>query len=338
MDHSNKIDITTQMKKNVVVVGSINVDLTIKTGTLPRPGETIIGGTFTTGAGGKGANQAIAAVRAGADVSFIARVGTDSYGQDSVKHLSAEGIDTSHVIHDEQSPTGVAFILVDAHGENSIVVASGANARLSTLDIENVNAAIRTAGVLLVQLESPLEAVQQAIRCASQGDTLVIVNPAPGQHLSCSWFKDVDVLTPNKIEAEMLTGMKITDDASLVAAARMILDFGIPTVIVTLGKQGVLLATADGTKLLPAYAVNAIDSTGAGDVFSGSLASFLAEGMPIEKAVRKAIASASISVTRMGAQTSAPTRTEIEHFILHNAPHERGRTEVEFTHGSSQSL
>jgi ribokinase len=325
------------MKKKVVVVGSINVDLTIKTRRLPRPGETILGGTFTKGPGGKGANQAIAAVHAGADVSFIARVGTDSYGQDSVKHLSAECIGTRHIIHDEDVPTGVALILVDDDGENSIVVASGANARLCPLDIERVKDEIGSAEVLLVQLEAPLEAVQHAIHIAGKSDSLVIVNPAPAQHLNRSWFHDVDVITPNKIEAEMLAGMRITDDASLAAAARQIRDFRIPVVIITLGQRGVLLATKDGMRLIPAYRVKAIDSTGAGDVFSGSLAAFLADGMLIEEAVRLAIASASISVTRMGAQMSAPFRAEIEDFIR-SAPLEQKRTEVEFTPNPSPSL
>ena len=325
------------MNKKVVVVGSINFDLTIKAKRLPQPGETIIGGRYTRGPGGKGGNQAIAAVRAGADVSFIARVGTDSYGRDSVKHLSAERIDTRYIIHDEDVPTGVAFILVDEGGENSIVVASGANARLCPLDIENVKDEIASAEVLLVQLESPLEAVQHAIRIAGKSDTLIIVNPAPAQHLSSSWFHEVDVITPNKIEAEMLTGMKITDDASLAAIARRILDFGIPVVIITLGRQGVFLATINGMRLIPAYGVKTIDSTGAGDVFSGSLAAFLAEGMSIEEAVMMAIASASMSVTRMGAQMSAPFRPEIENFI-HSARLEQKRPEDEFTHNPSQSL
>jgi ribokinase len=319
-----------QMKKKVVVVGSINFDLTIQTRRLPQPGETIIGGRFTRGPGGKGANQAIAAARAGADVSFIARVGTDSYGQDSVKHLSAEHIGTRHVVHDEDLPTGVAFILVNDDGENSIVVASGANARLCPLDIEEVKDEIVSAAVLLVQLESPLEAIQHAIHIAGKSDTLVIVNPAPAQHLSSSWFQDVDIITPNKIEAEMLTGMNITDDASLVAIARQILDFGIPVVIITLGRQGVFLATKNCMRSIPAYGVKTIDSTGAGDVFSGSLAAFLAEGRSIEEAVMMAIASASISVTRMGAQMSAPFRCEIEDFI-NSAPLELKRTEDEFT-------
>lgn len=325
------------MKKKVVVVGSINFDLTIKTRRLPRPGETVIGGTFTRGPGGKGANQAIAAVRAGADVSFIARVGADAYGHDAVKHLSAERIGTRYIIRDDNFPTGVAFILVDDEGENSIVVASGANARLCPPDIENVKEEIVSSDVLLVQLEAPVEAVQQAIQIAGKSDSLVIVNPAPAQHLNSSWFHDVDVITPNKIEAEMLTGMRITDDESLAAVAGQILDFRIPVVIITLGQRGVFLATKNGMRLLPAYRVKVIDSTGAGDVFSGSLAAFLAEGMSVEEAVQRAIASASISVTRMGAQMSAPLRMEIEDFIS-SAPLEQKRTEVEFTPHPSPSL
>jgi ribokinase len=324
------------MTNKVVVVGSINFDLTIKMRRLPRPGETVIGGRFTKGPGGKGANQAIAAVRAGADVSFVARVGTDAYGQDSIKHLSAERIATQNIIHDEEAPTGVAFILVDDDGENSIVVASGANARLCPHDIERVKDEIASAKVLLVQLESPLEAIQHAIHIADKSDTLVIVNPAPAQHLSISWFDGIDVITPNRIETEMLTGMKITDVASLAASAGRILDFGVPVVIITLGRQGAFLATKNGMKLLPAYGVDAIDSTGAGDVFSGTLATFLAEGMSIEDAVMMAIASASLSVTRMGAQMSAPFRSEIEDF-MNSAPLGMKRTEDEFTYNPSQS-
>lgn len=326
------------MKKNVVVVGSINVDLTIRSKRLPRAGETIIGGGFTTGGGGKGANQAIAAVRAGADVRFIARVGRDAYGHDMVKHLGTEGIHTEHILQDEECPTGMAFILVDEHGENSIVVASGANARLSPRDITLVKEEIGSAGVLLVQLECPLDAVRHAMEIASASQTLLIVNPAPAQHLDGSWFHGVDVITPNKIEAEMLSSSKITDRASLVDAARRIMQFGIPTVIITLGRQGVFLATEKQMTLIPAYAVTAVDSTGAGDVFSGSLAAFLAEGLPMDCAVRKAIASSSISVTRMGAQEAAPARSEIDDFMETHAPLLQKQTEDEFTLDPSPSL
>ncbi|OGU65045.1 MAG: ribokinase [Ignavibacteria bacterium RIFCSPHIGHO2_02_FULL_56_12] len=328
----------TLMKTNVVVVGSMNVDLTIRSKRLPQAGETIIGGRFSSGGGGKGANQAIAAVRSGADVRFIARVGTDAYGKDLVDRFTSEGIHTEHIVHDPSYPTGVAFILVDEHGENSIVVASGANGRLSPDDVDRAADEVRTAGVLLTQLESPLDAVQCAIRIASEGKTLVIVNPAPAQRLDGSWFRGVDVITPNKVEAEMLTGVTITDDASLSAAARALLAFGIPTVIITLGRRGVFLATARCMQLIPSYAVQAVDSTAAGDVFSGSLAAFLAEGMPIDAAVRLAIGSASLSVTRMGAQASAPRRSEVEEFVAQWGPLIHKGMEDALPHDRSQSL
>jgi len=324
------------MKNSVVVVGSVNVDLTIKSKRLPRPGETILGGGFTTGAGGKGANQAVAAARAGADVRFVARIGADPYGQEMLKRFRAEGISTKHIVRDEASPTGMAFILVDEHGENSIVVASGANARLSLGDVEAARGEIESAGVLLVQLETPLDTIQRAIRIACESNTRVVVNPAPGQHLSKEWLKGVDVITPNRLEAEMLTGTKITNEAALVATARCIQEYGIPTVVITLGHQGAYLAGENGTRMIPSYLVNAIDSTGAGDVFSGSLAAFLAEGTPIEDATRMAVASASISVTRMGAQSSAPLRNEIETFMRDNAL--SGYQRTEFTRNPSQSL
>lgn len=326
------------MNKRVVVVGSINTDLIIKIGRLPKPGETIVGGRFSKGGGGKGANQAIAAVRAGGGVSFVARVGNDSYGNESVRHLIGERIDTKFVVRDEGAPTGVAFILVDDLGENSIVVASGANENLSPGDVEKAKHEILSAGVLLVQLESPIETVQSAINLAAHGETLIILNPAPAQYLSGSWLRGVDIITPNKIEAEILTDLKITDDASLRLAGKRILEFGIETVIITLGRRGVFLATARTMRLIPAYGVRAIDSIGAGDVFSGSLAAFLAEGISIDEAVRMSIAAASISVTRRGAQTSAPSRAEIENFLNNSVPFEQEHAEDTFTHNPSQSL
>ena len=310
------------MRNKVVVVGGFNTDFTIKTARLPNPGETVIGGVFSKGGGGKGANQAVAAARAGADVSFIARVGNDAHGREGMQGLTAEHVNTRHVIHDPESPTGVAFIVVDDHGENSIVVAAGANGRLSPSDIDKAEDAIATAGVLLVQLESPLAAVQSAIRTARLHGAVVILNPAPAQSLKSDLLCNVDIITPNRLEAEMITGMKVSDSASLHAVARQILEYGVKHVIITLGQGGILVATKNAAEVIPAYKVRAVDSTGAGDVFSGSLAAFLAEGMAMEESIRMAIASASISVTRMGAQFSAPLRPEIEAFMLNYAPSE----------------
>lgn len=303
------------MKKKVVVIGSYNTDLTIKTGRIPRPGETIIGGVFTEGGGGKGANQAVAAARAGANVSFIARVGDDVLGKKGIQQLVDEKIDTQYVLRDKKCATGVAFIIVDERGENSIVVASGANALLSPADIEAAHDEISSADVLLVQLESPLDAVYTAIKIAHENGAIVMLNPAPAQPLDKNFLKEIDIITPNKVEAEMLTGIKVTDDESLCLIVNKFLEFGIKNVLITLGAKGIFAGSAEGAKMIPSFKVSPVDSTGAGDVFSGALAAFLSDNMQIENAARMATASASISVTRMGAQDSAPDRTEIESFI-----------------------
>jgi ribokinase len=232
-----------------------------------------------------------------------------------MQRLKGECVDTQYVVHDAEVPTGVAFIMVDALGENSIVVADGANGRLSLSDIEQAMPAISGADVLLAQLESPLDAVAYAIQLARRSGALVMLNPAPGQPLDPALLCNIDILTPNRLEAEMITGMKISDDSSLRAVAKRILDFGIQHAIITLGSRGVMWATGGNVELLPAYRVDAIDSTGAGDVFSGSLAAFLAGGMAVKESVKMAIAAASISVTRLGAQQSAPRRSDVDAFI-----------------------
>ena len=317
------MDFNIEMKnKRVVVVGSYNTDLTIKTKKIPRPGETVIGGVFSRGGGGKGANQAIAAARVGARVSLIAKVGDDPLGKEAMARLIEEQIDTHHMLLDPDVPTGVAFIVVDDHGENSIVVASGANACLTPLDIEQAGETIASAKVLLVQLESPLDAVRSAISIARSNGLVVILNPAPAHTLDPELLSEIDIITPNAVEAEMLTGIKINNEESLRAAAQTLLQFGIGRVLITLGKRGVFSTTKMKTELIPAFKVLAIDSTGAGDIFNGALAAFLAEEMPIEEAARMASAAAAIAVTRMGAQVSAPFRSEIENFVLNHVPSE----------------
>ncbi len=308
------------MRNKVVVVGSYNTDLTIRAKRIPNHGETVIGGILSEGGGGKGANQAVAAARAGAQVSFVARVGTDAHGREGLQRLAVDRIDTRHVVHDTELSTGLAFIVVDERGENSIVVATGANGHLSPADIEQAHEAILAASVLLVQLESPLAAVQAAVRAARSNGAIVILNPAPAQPLTGALLRDVNILTPNKLEAEMITGMSISDDASLRRVAQHILDEGVDTVMITLGRRGVFIGGRDTMELTPAYKVRVVDSTGAGDVFSGSLAAFLAGGMTIGEAAKMAIASSSLSVTRMGAQFSAPLRSEVESFIQNYVP------------------
>ena len=304
------------MKNKVVVIGSYNTDMTIKTKKLPNPGETVIGGSFSTGGGGKGANQAIAAARVGADVSFIARVGNDMYGQEGIQRLTEERIDTRYIFRDNELPTGVAFIVVDDSAENSIVVASGANASLSPADIETVSTEISSADILLVQLESPIESVFAAIKKAHENGATVILNPAPAQKLHQDLLKYIDIITPNVVEAEMLTGIKVTGIESLPIIVNRFFDFGIKNVLITLGSKGYFAGLPDVMEIKSAFKVTSIDTTGAGDVFSGTLAAFLSEGMSIKKAARMANAASAISVTRMGAQNSAPYQTEIENFIV----------------------
>lgn len=303
------------MKNKVVVVGSYNTDLTIKTARIPHPGETIIGGVFSKGGGGKGANQAVAASRAGAEVSFIAKLGNDVLGKEGIQRLADEKINTKYIFQDDSISTGVAFIIVDNQGENSIVVASGANSKLNPADIQLAYNEISDAGVLLVQLESPLETIRKAIKIAHENNTLVILNPAPAQPLDNHLLKEIDIITPNKVEAEMITGIKANNEEGLKSIVEKFLEFGIKNVLITLGPKGIYAGCAESKSLIPAFEVTPVDSTGAGDIFSGSLAAFLAEGMSIEKAITMASASASISVTRLGAQSSAPKRIEIENFI-----------------------
>lgn len=313
------------MKNKVVVVGSYNTDMTIKTKKLPGPGETVIGGYFSTGGGGKGANQAIAAARIGAEVTFVARVGNDLLGSEGIKRLNEEHINTKYIYRDNELPTGVAFIVVDDKGENSIVVASGANANLSPTDVESASDEISSADILLIQLESPIESVYASIKSAHDNGVTVILNPAPAQELDNHILKYVDIITPNIVEAEMLTGIKVTDVNSLQSIVNRFFDYGINDVIITLGSKGYFAGAHDAMKIIPALNVAPIDTTGAGDVFSGSLAAFLSEGMTIEKAARMANAAASVSVTRLGAQDGAPKRVEIENFV---ASYNAAKTEV----------
>jgi len=303
------------MAKKVVVVGSYNADMTIKTSRIPKPGETIIGGKFSMGAGGKGANQAVAAARAGAEVWFIARIGDDAFGREAQQCLQRNGIHTDYVIHDTTAPTGMAWIVVDEAGENSIIVASGANARLQPCDVEAAKPVIAAAEVMLVQLESPLETVAAAVRLAVACDVRVVFNPAPAVPLNMELLQHISIISPNEVEAEMLTGIEITDEKSLGAAAAVLHEHGAGIVLITLGPRGVYVCTREESYFMPAFKVKAVDTTGAGDIFNGALAAFLAQAVPLQEAVRHATAAAAISVTQSGAQTSAPFLKDIEQFL-----------------------
>jgi len=283
---------------------------------IPRPGETVTGGTFTTAAGGKGANQAVAAARAGGQVAFIAKVGADNFGQQARQGLGADGVDVSFVYTDDRAASGVAFIFVDENGENSIGVAAGANRLLSARDVRNASAAIVSAHMVLMQLESPLESVLEALVIANENNVPTILNPAPARALDGQIFRYVTILTPNELEAETLTGIKVDTDARAIQAAQALREKGVSIVLLTRGARGVLVASDDSTEFVPAFKVQAVDSTAAGDVFNGTLAVALAEGQLLPAAVRFACAAAAISVTRLGAQPSAPYRDEIQAFLL----------------------
>ncbi len=303
------------MDKKIVVVGSSNSDMTIKAARIPKPGETVLGGSFSMAAGGKGANQAVAAARAGGRVVFIARVGEDYFGERAIKHFMADQIDVSFIVKDKEAQSGIALIFVGEKGENSIAVAAGANARLSKADIEKCSGTIAAAGILLMQLETPLETVQAAAEIASSSNVKVILNPAPARKLPEELLRHASIMTPNEFEAEVLTGIAISDDEAAGRAADVLLNQGVGTVIITLGARGAFMAGGNVREVIPGYPVHAVDTTGAGDVFNGALAVALSEGKALPEAVSFACAAAAISVTKLGAQPSIPRRREIDGFI-----------------------
>jgi ribokinase len=301
-----------QARATVAVVGSSNTDMILRVPKLPGPGETVLGGLFSTAAGGKGANQAVAAARAGGQVTFVARVGADSLGSEALAGFRRERINVRHIGRDAGQPSGVALILVGADGENSIGVASGANMRLSARDITAARAALSFAKVVLLQLEVPLAAVLAAARTASRAGAQVILNPAPARPLPDGLLRRVSLLTPNESEASLLTGIRVDSAASAERAANALLRRGARGVIVTLGAKGALVACGGESYQVPGFRVRAVDTTAAGDVFNGALAVRLAEGAPLAECVRFAHAAAALSVTRLGAQPSIPTRRQIE--------------------------
>lgn len=297
-------------KPRITVLGSYNTDLVTLSPRIPQPGETILGNGFSTGPGGKGSNQAVAAARAGALVTFVGRIGTDMFGEMALKVWQEAGIDTSCVIETADTPTGVATIIVDEAGENMIVVASGANWLVSAADAEAARAAIADSKVFLTQLETPLESVQRGMEIAREHNVTTILNPAPGQKLSAELLALADIITPNQTEAEIITGISSSDPESACATLR---EYGANTVVMTLGGDGVLLYNDDGPRHFPAFKVDSVvDTTGAGDAFNGALAVALAEGLAIQDAIRFASATGALSVTKPGATESMPDRAAID--------------------------
>jgi len=304
------------MKPHIVVVGSSNTDMIVQAEHIPAPGQTVLGGRFSTAPGGKGANQAVAAARAGAHVTFVARVGDDAFGHEALGGFERDGIDTRFVVTDSNSPSGVALIVIDSQGRNAITVAPGANANLSPRDIDRAAEAIASADVLLVQLEIPLETVRAAVETAGENDVPVILNPAPACILPDDLVNRLAVVTPNEIEAAMLTGIDVHDDDAAARAAAALRDRGVGTAIVTLGSRGAMVDGPDYRGLVPAFVVDAIDTTAAGDIFNGALAVALAEQRPLPDACRWAAAAAALSVQRLGAQPSAPRRACIDRLAV----------------------
>jgi len=299
----------------LIVLGSVNADHVLQVPSFPRPGETLIGSNYQVIPGGKGANQAVAAARLNADIGFIACVGDDPFGVNIRQDFAKDGINTDGVIVADNTPTGIAMIQVSASGENSICLSAEANNKLTCQAIEPHLEKIRSANYLLTQLETPLEGIEYAAKVAKENRTNVILNPAPARPLSDALLSCVDVITPNETEAEVLTGITVTDNETAQLAANQLHLKGIEIVMITLGAKGVWLSQNGRGELIPGFRVEATDTTAAGDTFNGAFVTGLLEDMPIEQAITFAHAAAAISVTRFGAQTSIPTREETDAFL-----------------------
>ncbi|WP_256009852.1 ribokinase [Desertivirga xinjiangensis] len=303
-------------KSSIVVVGSSNTDMVVKTERFPVPGETVLGGDFFMNPGGKGANQAVAAARLGGNVVFICKVGDDLFGSQSLELFRREGINTTHILSDGNIPSGVALITVDAFAENSIVVAPGANAALNPGDIRKKSEVITNAAFVLIQLEIPMDTVSYVIRTASENGVKVVLNPAPAGVLPEDLYRHVSILTPNEKEASMLSGVTVKNLETAKEAAGIIHNKGVHVVIVTMGSKGALVSSDGRFVHVPAPVVKAVDTTAAGDVFNGALVVALSEGKELVAAVEFACKASAVSVTKKGAQLSAPVRDEIKDLNL----------------------
>lgn len=306
----------------VVVFGSINMDLVVRTPRLPAPAETITGHEFFTAPGGKGANQAVAAARLGAPTKMVGRVGGDAFGLELRQNLTEAGADVSAVFTDPTVSSGVAVIGVDDNAQNNIIIVPGANGRVSDADLNRLEASLAGAKVLLLQLEVPLPAVVSAARLARQQGVTVVLDPAPAQPLPAELYTLVDVLTPNEVEAGQLVGGPVKTETEAAAAAGKLLEWGVKTALIKMGALGVIVAqTGTAPIFVPAFKVQAVDTVAAGDAFNGGLAAALVEGHDLPLAVRWGAAAGALSATKMGAQPSMPTRAEFEAFLKTQASH-----------------
>ncbi|VTU09194.1 ribokinase [Actinobacillus indolicus] len=303
------------MKNKLCVLGSINVDHVIRVPYFPKAGETLTGYDYQIAYGGKGANQAVAAARCGANVSFIGAIGDDQIGQTMKQAFEQDGIDTSAISVIRNQSTGLAMIQVADSGENSIVISAGANADLSEALVEQHKSHIEQADILLMQLENPLQAVTLTTKFAKKAGVKVVLNPAPAQPLPDSLLSHIDIITPNETEAEILTGIHVTGEQSAKLAANHFHQLGINTVLITLGSKGVYYSEKGKGEIILGFRVDAVDTTAAGDTFNGAFVTALLEGQSPKESIRFAHAAAAISVTRMGAQTAIPKREEIDRFF-----------------------
>ena len=298
-------------KDQIIVVGSINTDMVIGANTLPKPGETLMGHKFFMNSGGKGGNQAVAAARMGGEVSMVANLGVDVFGDSAIAKLKEEGVNCEGITRDPDRPSGVAIINVDDTGENQIVVAPGANA---TLDTDLVSAAldrIPPSSIVLLQLEIPIESVVKAVEVCQKKGCRIMLDPAPAQALPESVYKGTYLLTPNRNEAELLSGILISDRGSVTSAAEKLLMSGVTNVAITLGSQGVFFANAENKQFLEATSVSAVDTTAAGDCFNGAVAAKLSQGCSLVEGIKSGILASSICVTRHGAQDAMPYFNEV---------------------------
>lgn len=299
----------------ILVIGSLNMDLVVHTPRVPSDGETLLGTSFHRYFGGKGANQAVAVARQGVRTFMAGRVGDDTFGQDQLASLQQEGVDPQYILVDPEQSSGVASIIIDASGNNRIIVVPGANGAVTTDDIRALAPLMAECTCVVLQLEIPVETVLFAIKQASFLGVKVILNPAPAQTLPADIYQDITLITPNESEAQLLTGIVVKSLPTARQAAQALLAKGVEAVVITLGSQGVYGINAQGEFHLPAYQVTVVDTVAAGDTFTGALAALIGEGYSLKEAARYANAAAALAVTRHGAQPSIPTRSEVEEFL-----------------------
>jgi ribokinase len=299
-------------EKRIIVIGSSNTDMVIQSDKLPLPGETVLGGDLIMNAGGKGANQAVAAAKLGGNVTFIAKVGDDQFGNSAIREFEEVGIDSRYVVKDPERPSGVALIMVDQNGENCISAALGANQSLNAQDIDRAESIFKESSYILVQLEVPLSTIEYASSKAKALDIPVVLNPAPAQPLTNDLYRNVHIITPNETETELLTGIQLDNEEQLKLAGQYFRNKGVSIVIITLGSRGAYVLSEEVDEIIPGFSAEVKDTTAAGDTFNGALVVALSEGKSIQTAVQFANKAASVSVTRMGAQQSIPLRNELD--------------------------